>query len=141
VDEWLIWLIAALAAFAGEVATLGFFLAPFGAGALGGMAVALAGGSTGAAFVVFAVVTAGCLAAVRPVARRHLTQPPSTRTGTAALVGRTGTVLEPVGDDRGTVKVEGEVWTARPYIEGETIEAGTRVHVIEIHGATALVSE
>jgi len=39
------------------------------------------------------------------------------------------------------VKLEGEVWTARPYDEDHVIEAGRRVHVLEIRGATALVSE
>jgi membrane protein implicated in regulation of membrane protease activity len=33
------------------------------------------------------------------------------------------------------------VWTARPLDEDATIAAGTRVHVVEIRGATALVTE
>jgi membrane protein implicated in regulation of membrane protease activity len=33
----------------------------------------------------------------------------------------------------------GEVWTARSYAEDEVIEAGERVEVVEIRGATALV--
>ena len=41
----------------------------------------------------------------------------------------------------GLVKLEGELWTARAWDEDEVIEAGRRVHVIEIRGATALVSE
>jgi membrane protein implicated in regulation of membrane protease activity len=39
------------------------------------------------------------------------------------------------------VKIDGEVWTARAYDEDEVIEAGKRVQVIQIKGATALVSE
>jgi membrane protein implicated in regulation of membrane protease activity len=39
------------------------------------------------------------------------------------------------------VKLDGEVWTARAYGEDEVIEPGTVVHVIEIQGATALVTE
>jgi len=39
------------------------------------------------------------------------------------------------------VKIDGEVWTARSYDEDEVIEAGKRVQVIQIKGATALVSE
>ena len=39
------------------------------------------------------------------------------------------------------VKIEGEVWTARAYDDDEEIEKGKRVHVVEIKGATALVSE
>ena len=59
---------------------------------------------------------------------------------TAALVGRTGTVVERVTSDEGCVRIEGEIWTARPYDEDEVIEAGKRVHVLEIRGATALVA-
>jgi membrane protein implicated in regulation of membrane protease activity len=141
VEGWLIWLLVAVAALAGEIATLGFFLAPFGIGALGGMAVELAGGPTALALVVFAVVTAAGFAALRPVARRHLRTPAALRTGTAALVGQTATVVEPVDADAGTVKLAGEVWTARPFDEDARIPAGTRVHVVEIRGATALVTE
>ena len=41
----------------------------------------------------------------------------------------------------GCVKLDGEIWTARAYDDDEVIEPGTRVHVLEIRGATALVSE
>jgi membrane protein implicated in regulation of membrane protease activity len=39
------------------------------------------------------------------------------------------------------VKLAGEVWTARAYDEDEVLEAGDKVQVIEIKGATALVTE
>ena len=41
----------------------------------------------------------------------------------------------------GCVKLDGEIWTARAYDDDEVIEPGKRVHVLEIRGATALVSE
>ena len=41
----------------------------------------------------------------------------------------------------GCVRIDGEVWTARSYDEDEIFEAGTRVQVVEIRGATALVTE
>ena len=63
------------------------------------------------------------------------------RTGTAALVGKTALVTERIDADGGAVKLEGELWTARPYVPDEVIESGSRVHVVEIQGATALVSE
>ena len=81
------------------------------------------------------------LAALRPLARSHRRQAPSLRTGTAALVGRTATVVERIANDEGCVRIDGEIWTARPYDEDEVIEAGKRVHVLEIRGATALVAE
>ena len=140
-DEWVIWLIVAVVFAVGEIATLGFFLAPFAAGALGAALASAAGADTVVAGVVFLVLSAVLFGALRPVARRHLRVPAQLRTGTAALVGQTATVLEAVSEHGGTVRLQGEVWTARPYDEDETIEAGRRVQVMEIRGATALVSE
>jgi membrane protein implicated in regulation of membrane protease activity len=68
-------------------------------------------------------------------------QPPQIRTGTAALIGRSAMVLETIDNDHsaGQVRIDGEVWTARAYDEDRIIEAGTKVQVVEIRGATALV--
>jgi membrane protein implicated in regulation of membrane protease activity len=140
-DAWVIWLIVAVLFGVGEIATLGFFLAPFAAGALVAAIVAGAGAGAIAAWAVFLVVSLVALTALRPVAKRHMRQAPSLRTGTAALVGRTGTVVERITSDDGSVRIEGEIWTARPYDEDVVIEAGKRVHVLEIRGATALVAE
>jgi membrane protein implicated in regulation of membrane protease activity len=93
------------------------------------------------ALIAFLVVSVVLLAALRPVALRHRKQAPSLRTGTAALVGRHATVLERVAEDQGSVRLDGEVWTARPYDEDQVFEAGARVQVLEIRGATALVAE
>ena len=53
-------------------------------------------------------------------------------------------MLERIANDEavGCVKIDnGEVWTARAYDEDEVIDAGARVEVVEIRGATALVTE
>jgi len=48
------------------------------------------------------VVAAGAgLGIVRPIAVRHIKQPPLLRTGTAALVGRSAIVLEEVTEHSG----------------------------------------
>jgi membrane protein implicated in regulation of membrane protease activity len=139
---WVIWIIAACVLAVGEMLTLGFFLAPFAVGAaLAGLADAL-GASTAVDFAVFLVVSSLLLLLVRPIARAHRRLPPATRTGTAALVGRRAIVLERIANDEGVgcVKIDGgEVWTARSYDEHEVIDAGERVEVVEIRGATALV--
>jgi len=140
-DDWVIWLIIAVAFGAGEVLTLSFFLGPFAIGALAAAVVSAAGAGLVLAGLAFLVVSVLALLTLRPVARRHLRTPAALRTNTAALVGRTATVLEDVSDSGGCVKLEGEVWTARPFDDDHVIEAGRRVHVMEIRGATALVSE
>lgn len=140
-DAWVIWLFVAVVFGVGEIVTLGFFLAPFAGGALVAAVVAGAGGGAIGSWIAFLVVSLVLLAALRPVALRHRKQAPSLRTGTAALVGRTATVVETVGGDEGCIRLEGEIWTARPYDEDQVFEAGTRVQVLEIRGATALVAE
>lgn len=142
-DAWLLWLIAAIILGAGEIATMAFVLAPF---ALGALAASLAAGLDAGLAVqlgVFLAASVALLGALRPLARSHKRMPALMRTGTAALIGRTGVVTERVANDAGSgaVKVEGEVWTARAYDDDLVIEAGTRVSIVEIKGAIALVTE
>jgi membrane protein implicated in regulation of membrane protease activity len=140
-DPWMIWILIAVIFAAGEVASLSFFLAPFAVGALLGALADLAGLSVVAGILIFLISSGLLLGFVRPIARRHMYTAPSIRTGTAALVGKTALVTKQVDDREGTVKLDGEMWTARTYVEGEVIEVGHKVHVVEIRGATALVSD
>jgi len=137
----MIWILLALVLAAGEVVSLSFFLAPFAVGALLGAVAELAGLGTSVALIVFLISSALLFGFVRPIARRHLRTPPQIRTGTAALIGQTAVVTERVDADAGAVKLEGEIWTARSYDESAVLEAGRHVHVVEIRGATALVSD
>ena len=142
-DPWVLWLIAAVIFGVGEIATLGFFLAPFAGGASVAAVVSAIGVPFVGSLAVFLVVSVILLAALRPLARSHRRMPPSLRTGTAALVGKSATVVERIANDEGVgcVKIEGDVWTARAYMDEETYEPGTRVQVVEIRGATALVTD
>ena len=90
---------------------------------------------------VRSVVAAGAgLGFVRPIAIRHIKQPPQLRTGTAALVGRSAIVLEKVTEYGGRVRIDGEEWSSRPYLDDSLeIAVGTKVDVMQIKGATALV--
>jgi membrane protein implicated in regulation of membrane protease activity len=140
-DPWVIWIVAACLLAVGEIATVSFFLGPFAAGAVVAAIVALAGGGWVVSSIVFLVFSVLTLLFVRPVARRHLRQGPTLKTGPAALVGRHAIVLETIANDEGTgsARIDGEVWTARAFDDDRVIPAGERVHVIEIKGATALV--
>jgi membrane protein implicated in regulation of membrane protease activity len=139
-DDWVLWLVVAVVFGIGEVLTTGFFLAPFAIGALIATVVSAAGAGFVVSGLVFLVISTVALVALRPIAKRHMRLPAQLRTGTAALVGRHATVLEQVSESGGCVRLDGEVWTARPYDEDEVIEPGTRVSVVEIRGATALVT-
>jgi membrane protein implicated in regulation of membrane protease activity len=141
-DVWVIWLIAACVLGVGEMHQGGFYLAPFAAGAALAAVLALLGVGAGLSAIVFVLASVIVFATLRPVAQRHRRLPPSIRTGAAALIGRPAIVLERIANDEGVgcVKIDGgEVWTARSYDEHEVIDAGERVEVVEIRGATALV--
>jgi membrane protein implicated in regulation of membrane protease activity len=139
--EWVIWMVAAAALAGGEMLTLSLFLGPLSLAAVLAALVALAGGSVELQVAAFVAGSVASLAIVRPIARRHLRTPSHLRTGAAALIGQSATVLERVDAQHGMVKIGGEVWTARAYDEDHVIEAGARVEVLKIDGATALVAE
>ena len=140
-DAWLWWLVIAALFGIGEMATGGFFLAPFSLGALVALLVSLTGASTAIEVVVFLVASMAAMGIARPIARRHVTMPPQIRTGTAALIGHQAMVLERVGAHEGKVRIGGEVWSARACFDEEAYEPGQEVRVVEIRGATALVAE
>jgi membrane protein implicated in regulation of membrane protease activity len=140
-EGWVIWLVAAAVLGVGEMHQGGFYLAPFAVAAALAAAVSLAGVSGGLSVIVFAAAAVVVFATLRPIAKRHRRLPPPIRTGAAALVGRPALVLERIANDEGVgcVKIDGEVWTARSYDDDDVIDAGERVEVVEIKGATALV--
>jgi membrane protein implicated in regulation of membrane protease activity len=140
-DEWVAWVIVAVVFAVGEILTLGFFLGPFAIAAAVAAVFSAAGAPLVVSGLVFLVASAFAFGGLRPLIRRHSKLPAQLRTGTAALVGKPATVIERVDASGGCVKLEGEVWTARTYLDDEVIEPGTRVQVMEIRGATALVSE
>lgn len=137
---WAWWVLIAVALAAGEVFTLGFFLGAVALAAVLAAVVSLAL-PVWIQVLVFIIASLASVGLLRPLARAHMTMPASLRTGTAALVGRRAIVLERVDADSGTVKIGGEVWSARSYVEDAVYEPGARVDVLKIEGATALVSE
>jgi membrane protein implicated in regulation of membrane protease activity len=138
---WAIWLIVAAAFVGVEVFSLTFLFGPLAVAAL--LAALVAGLGLGAAIqiAVFAGGAIGSLAVLRPIALSHMRTAIPARTGTAALVGQTALVLERVDANGGQVKLAGEVWSARSYESEQAFEPGQRVSVLEIQGATALVSD
>jgi membrane protein implicated in regulation of membrane protease activity len=139
---WILWLVAACLLGVGEMHQGGFYLLPFALGAAVAAVVSLVGAGALLSVLVFLAVSAVVVLTLRPVARRHRHLPPAMRTGAAALVGKRAMVLERIANDEGVgcVRIDGgEVWTARSFDDDEVIEAGERVEVVEIRGATALV--
>ena len=138
---WLIWAIVAVLLSVGEIFTPGlFFLGPVAVAAVAAGIVALA--EPGAAVAQLIVFIGGSIASVwvlRPLARRHLHMPAALKTGTAALEGAKALVVQRVDVNGGRVRIGGEEWSARAYLEDQVLEPGARVEVVKIEGATALV--
>ncbi len=138
--SWIIWLIVAGVLGVAELLTTTL---AFGLIAVAAVVAAVVGAfHVGLTWQLAAfIVSAGAgLGVVRPIAIKHIRQPPPLRTGTAALVGRSAVVLEEVTDHSGRVRIDGEEWSSRPYMEDSPpIKVGTKVDVMQIKGATALV--
>ena len=139
--DWVAWIGLAVVLGIVEVTTLDLVFAMLAAGALAGATTALVTDQVVVQVLVALVVSVAMLAVVRPLALRHLRTPLAIRTGTAALVGERGLVLEPVDSEGGRIKLKGEVWSARAYDPQTSIEAGRHVEIVEIDGATAIVYE
>ncbi|QEN14588.1 NfeD family protein [Mycolicibacterium sp. ELW1] len=136
----LIWLVFALGLAGAEALTGDMFLLMLSGGAL-----AAAGSSwlldwpvwaDGAVFLVVSVVL---LALVRPALRRKFTGGKGLPEPVKALEGKSALVLDRVARHEGQVKLDGEIWTARPYNDNDVYEPGDHVTVMHIDGATAVV--
>jgi membrane protein implicated in regulation of membrane protease activity len=137
---WLVWVVFAVALAVGEVLTPGlFFLGPVALAAGAAALADLLGAGTIGALVVFIVCSIASLAFLRPIARRHVRLPALSRTGTDALIGRKAVVTREVDSVGGRIRVGGEEWSARAYLEGEVLAEGQTVDIVQIEGATALV--
>jgi membrane protein implicated in regulation of membrane protease activity len=142
VAGWLAWAIAALLLAVGEILTPGlFFLGPVALAAVAAAIAAVAGAAVWLQIIVFAGASLASVGILRPIARAHLHMPAALRTGTAALVGAPAVVLQRVDQNGGRVRIGGEEWSARAFMPDQVLEPGTRVEVVKIEGATALVLE
>lgn len=136
----LIWLVFALVFVGAEALTGDMFLLMCGGGALAtAVSSWLMDWPIWADGVVFLVVSVLLLALVRPALRRRLASTLTTPTGVKALEGKDALVLDRVVRDGGQVKLDGQVWTARPLNDSDIYEPGESVTVMHIDGATAVV--
>lgn len=138
-DSWIVWLILAALLGVAEIFTLTAALGLLSVAAVLTTVVAAVGLPPAIQFAVFVIASAAGLAGARPIALRHLKQPPPRRFGVSALVGKSAYVTMEVTGRDGRVRIGGEEWSARAYDETLVIPPGATVDVIEIEGATALV--
>jgi membrane protein implicated in regulation of membrane protease activity len=138
--QWLAWAGGALVLGLIEVASLDLVFIMLSVGALSAALAAFLGAGFALQVIVFVLTSAVLLLLARPLALRKLKPAGAEqRTGTAAQVGRTAEVLEPVGPRGGLVKLTGETWSARTHDVDRTFAVGDTVVVVRIDGATAVV--
>ena len=142
---WIFWAILGAVLVVAEVFTTGFVLLWFGIGALAaGLAGLLGVHSIILQFLIFAVVSISLTAASRTIFVNYFSREKSggdLKSGAESLPGKIGTVVSSSRGSmhEGAVKVFGSTWTAYPAEGEEPLEAGDRVEVTRIQGASIYV--
>jgi membrane protein implicated in regulation of membrane protease activity len=135
------WLILFVIFIVAELATAGALVSIwFCFGSLAAMAAAKADTPWLVQLVVFVVVSAALVILTKPFLRKILKfkiQP----TNVDAIIGGTGVVLETISniDEKGAVKIDGKIWTARSVADNAVIEKNSKIKVVEIRGVKLIV--
>jgi membrane protein implicated in regulation of membrane protease activity len=139
---WLLWVIAACAFGVVRLLSKRFWPAWFAVGAALAAVLDLAGAPALVLWIAFLLVSLTGIAVARSLVSSRATRAARLRAA-AALIGKQAIVLEAIANREGMgyVKIGGEVWTARAIDDERVIERGKRVEVVDVKGATALVTE
>jgi membrane protein implicated in regulation of membrane protease activity len=139
------WTVLGVILIVAEVFTPGFVLLWFGIGALAAAFAGLVGiSSLSLQFLIFALVSIALTAASRTIFVNYFSREKSgndLKSGVDALPGKIGTVVTSSEGalNEGAVKVFGSTWTAYPAEGEEPLEAGERVTVERVQGASIYV--
>src|SRR6267142_696053 len=142
---WIFWTILGAILIVAEVFSSGFVLLWFGIGALAAALAGLVGiDSLALQFLIFAGVSVGLTAASRTIFLNYFSREKtgdSLRSGVDALPGKIGTVVSSSKGalNEGAVKVFGSTWTAYAAAGEDPLEAGERVCVESVDGASIYV--
>ena len=138
----LLWIAIALVFAIVEVLTVGLFAGFVSLGAIGAAIAAFIGDDIVSQSVTFAVVAILGIAVVRRPLLAYLQQRagPLVLSGAAAMIGQTALVVDAIAGphERGHVRIAGEDWPALTC-DGQPVEAGASVRVVEIRRATLVV--
>lgn len=135
----IVWLVLLVAFAAAEAITVGLTSIWFAAGALAALVAALLGGPLWVQVTLFLLVSLLCLAAVRPLAKKHLNNKVEA-TNADRVIGAQAQVTEDIDNihGKGAVIIRGMAWSARSE-DGGPITAGTMVKVLRIEGVKVFV--
>jgi len=142
---WILWTVLGVILIVAEIFTPGFVLLWFGIGALAAAFAGLVGiTSLSLQFLIFALVSTVLTAASRTIFVNYFSREKAgtdLKSGVDALPGKIGTVVSSSEGalHEGAVKVFGSTWTAYPAEGEEPLEAGDRVEVERVQGASIYV--
>lgn len=136
----LVWLLAGVGLIVAEMLTLTVVLGLLGVAALVAALVGFLGAPALVQGLAFAGSSLALLVFVRPPVQRMLNKGgDGSRTDARALTGSTAMVVERVTEGSGQVRLNGELWRARPYAGTGPVEPGLPVSVAAVEGATLIV--
>jgi membrane protein implicated in regulation of membrane protease activity len=136
---WLTWLIASAALLIGEIFTATFFLLCFSFAALIASALSALGLSMTAQWAGFAISAATAIAISQRCAHR-MTKETSRKANSERLIGKAGTVIEEINEERATgrIRVGHEEWRA-VSAQSAPVPRDSRVIVTGLEGTHLMV--
>ncbi len=135
-----VWLVLGIVLVLSEIVATSLVLGMLGVGAL--VAAGLAAVGLGLPWQVlgFTAASTALLVFVRPPVKAALDRGGTTvRTDARMLQGSTAVVVQRVSDETGQVRLNGELWRARPYAGTGPVDVGQPVSVAAVEGATLLI--
>ncbi len=125
----------------GEAVTVGLTSVWFAGGSLAALICALLGGPLWLQIVLFILISALCLMAIRPLARKYLDSKVEP-TNADRIIGTEAVVTEDINNLQGTgaVRIGGITWSARSESDAP-IATGTLIRVLRIEGVKVYVEE
>ena len=138
-----IWLILFVVFIVAEVVTAGALVSIwFCIGSLAAMIAARAGTPIMVQIVVFLVVSVALLILTKPFIKKVL-KTKNEPTNADVIIGRIGVVVEDINnlEEKGAVKIDGKLWTARSLDEDKAIQKDSKVRIVKIQGVKVLVEE
>jgi membrane protein implicated in regulation of membrane protease activity len=141
---WILWTILGVLLIIAEIFTPGFVLLWFGVGALAAALAAILGVGLPLQFLVFMFVSVLLTALSRTLFVKYFSkegEPSGRKFGADSMPGQVGTVVTSSRGalQEGAVKVFGSVWTAYPAEGEDPLEAGERVVIERLQGASIYV--
>ncbi len=137
----IVWLVLLLLFAGGEAVSVGLTSIWFAAGALAALVAALLGGALWIQITLFLAVSILCMAAVRPLAKKHLNSKVE-HTNADRVIGAEAQVTEDIDNihGKGAVIIRGMTRSARSQ-DGAPIPTGTLVKVLRIEGVKVFVEQ